>query len=55
MRPDVMADVGAHLAGVFRLTPDELARLVALLDDATPGVPEQRAEPQRDPVAGSSA
>ena len=30
IRPDVMDDPGAHLGGVFRLTDEERARLVAL-------------------------
>ena len=43
IRPDVMDDPGAHLSSVFRLTDDELARLVALVPPVPSGVPEPRA------------
>lgn len=42
IRPDVMDDPGAHLSSVFRLTDDELARLVALVPPVPSGVPEPR-------------
>jgi tetratricopeptide (TPR) repeat protein len=43
MRPEVVDDVAAHLSGVFRMTPEELARIVGLLDELPPAVPAQRA------------
>lgn len=42
MRPDAVDDVAAHLSGVFRMTPEELARIAGLLDDLPPAVPAQR-------------
>ena len=42
IRPDVMPDVGAHLGGVFRLTPEQLDRLVALVPAPATEIPEQR-------------
>jgi TolB-like protein len=50
IRPDVMDDPGAHFAGTFRLTDEELARLVALVPTTSP-VPEQRSgDGSREPV-----
>ena len=50
MRPDAMADVAAHLSSVFRFTPEELERIVGLLDDLPAEVPAPRAASASSPL-----
>lgn len=50
MRPDAVDDVAAHLSGVFRMTPEELERIVGLLDDLPPAVPAQRVRRSAAPL-----
>ena len=50
IRPDIIDDPGAHLGGIFRLTDEELARLVALVPAVTARVPVPRTGSSRRPV-----